>query len=127
MTTGRRTFGALCVAVAAAGPVFGQTEALKQVGSFHVAADTAELRGNYAFVAGGHTLTVLDLSDPSSPKKAGEYAFPEQIWSFRLAGTSLSGLAERFFLLVSKNRVSLALLVGHHGCKDGTCAFGGDH
>jgi hypothetical protein len=86
MTNGRWTFGAVCLAVAVAGPAFGQTVALKQVGSFHVAADTVEIRGTYAFVAGGHTLTVLDLSDPSSPKKAGEYAFPEQIWSFRLVG-----------------------------------------
>ena len=86
MTDGRRTFGAVCLAVAVSGSAFGQTVALKQVGSFHVAADTVEIRDNYAFVAGGHTLTVLDLSDPSSPKKAAEYAFPEQIWSFRLVG-----------------------------------------
>ena len=86
MTNGRRTFGAVCLAVAVAGPALGQTVTLKQVGSFHVAADTVEIRGHYAFVAGGHTLTVLDLSDPASPKKAAEYAFPEQIWSFRLAG-----------------------------------------
>ena len=45
-----------------------------------------ELRGSHAFVAGGRTLTILDLSDPSSPKKVAEYAFPEQIWSFRLVG-----------------------------------------
>ena len=49
-------------------------------------ADTVELRGSHAFVAGGRTLTILDLSDPSSPKKVADYAFPEQIWSFRLAG-----------------------------------------
>jgi hypothetical protein len=65
---------------------FAQSVALKQVGSFRVAADTVEIRGSHAFVAGGRTLTILDLSDPAAPKKASEYVFPEQIWSFRLSG-----------------------------------------
>ena len=76
-------------------PLAGQA-ALKQVGSFRVPADTVELRDNYAFVAGGRTLTILDLSDPSSPKKAAEYAFPEQIWSFRLVG-SYAYVAANFY------------------------------
>ena len=78
----------LCASVLAlaGGSAFAQPIALKQVGSFRVPADTVEIRGSLAFVAGGRTLTIVDLSDPSSPKKAGEYAFPEQIWSFRLAG-----------------------------------------
>jgi hypothetical protein len=86
----------VCLAVVAASSAFGQTVALKQVGSFRVPADTVEIRGNYAFVAGGHMLTVLDLSDPSSPKKAAEYAFPEQIWSFRLVG-QYAYVAANFF------------------------------
>src|SRR5262245_41059666 len=96
MTNGRRTFGAVCLAVAVAAPAFAQTVALKQVGSFHLAADTVEIRGQYAFVAGGHTLTVLDVSEPSSPKKVAEYAFPEQIWSFRLVG-SYAYVAANFY------------------------------
>ena len=78
----------LCAAVLAlaGGSASAQPIALKQVGSFRVPADTVEVRGSHAFVAGGRTLTIVDLSDPSSPKKVGEYAFPEQIWSFRLAG-----------------------------------------
>jgi hypothetical protein len=75
-----------CIAVTSAAPVLAQPVALKQVGSFRVPADTVEIRGAHAFVAGGRTLTILDLSDPSSPKKVADYAFPEQIWSFRLAG-----------------------------------------
>ena len=73
-----------------------QPIALKQVGSIRVPADTVELRGSHAFVAGGHTLTVLDLSEPSAPKKIAEYAFPEQIWSFRLAG-SYAYVAANFY------------------------------
>ena len=51
----------LCVA---GGVAFAQPVALKQVGTFRVPADTVELRGSHAFVAGGRTLTILDLSDP---------------------------------------------------------------
>ena len=84
----RRILCTLCVLCTLGGldvPLAGQA-ALKQVGTFRVPADTVELRGSHAFVAGGRTLTILDLSDPSSPKKVAEYSFPEQIWSFRLAG-----------------------------------------
>jgi hypothetical protein len=75
-----------CTALLAGGVAFAQPVTLKQVGSFRVPADTVEIRGSHAFVAGGRTLTILDLSDPSSPKKVSEYSFPEQIWSFRLVG-----------------------------------------
>jgi predicted DCC family thiol-disulfide oxidoreductase YuxK len=44
-------------------------------------------------------------------------------WSYRLAG-SLSGVAERFFLAVSKNRGLLSGLLGHHECEDGACRVG---
>jgi hypothetical protein len=45
-----------------------------------------EIAGTHAFVAGGRTLTVVDLSNPAAPRKAGSYTFPEQIWSFRIVG-----------------------------------------
>jgi hypothetical protein len=82
----RRALCALVIALLVTGSASGQSVSMKQVGSFRVAADTVEIRGSHVFVAGGRTLTILDLSDPSSPKKAAEYAFPEQIWSFRLVG-----------------------------------------
>jgi hypothetical protein len=66
------------------------------VGSIKVPADTIEIRGSHAYVAGGRTLTVLDISDPASPKKAGEYTFPEQIWSFRIVGSQVF-VAANFF------------------------------
>jgi len=81
-----RALYVLCGLALTGGSAVAQPIALKQVGSFRVPADTVEIRGNHVFVAGGHTLTILDLSDPSLPKKAAEYAFPEQIWSFRLVG-----------------------------------------
>ena len=85
-----------CTSLLAGGVAFAQPVALKQVGSFRVPADTVEIRGTHAFVAGGHTLTVLDLSEPSSPKKVAEYTFPEQIWSFRLVG-SYAYVAANFY------------------------------
>ena len=57
------------------------------VGSIKLPADTIEIHGSHAYVAGGRTLSVLDLSDPKVPRKVGEYTFPEQIWSFRIIGT----------------------------------------
>lgn len=67
-----------------------------QVGSFRVPADTVEIRGSHVYAAGGRTLTVLDLSDPTAPKRAGAYTFPEQIWSFRIVG-SYAYVAANFF------------------------------
>jgi hypothetical protein len=86
----------VCTSLLAGGIAFAQPVALTQVGSFRVPADTVEIRGSHVFVAGGRTLTILDLSDPAFPKKVGEYAFPEQIWSFRLAG-SYAYVAANFF------------------------------
>lgn len=44
-------------------------------------------------------------------------------WSYRLAGSTLSAVAERFFYVISKNRASLALLLGHHECRTGHCSW----
>ncbi len=96
MTTTAAFCVAICLAIGVATPASAQPVSVTQVGSFKVPADTVEIRGSYAFVAGGRTLTVLDLSDPASPKKAGEYAFPEQIWSFRIVG-SHAYVAANFF------------------------------
>ena len=41
-------------------------------------------------------------------------------WSFRLSGTMLAPLAERFFSQVSKNRHWLGTFL-HEGCPDGHC------
>ncbi|HET9955224.1 MAG TPA: DCC1-like thiol-disulfide oxidoreductase family protein [Polyangiaceae bacterium] len=43
-------------------------------------------------------------------------------WSYRLAG-SFSGLAERFFLTISKNRKVLSGMIEHE-CEDGHCRIG---
>jgi hypothetical protein len=73
-----------------------QTPAFTQVASFKVPADTVEINGTHAYVAGGKTLTIHDLSNPAAPKQVSAYSFPEQIWSFRIAG-QYAYVAANFF------------------------------
>jgi hypothetical protein len=87
---------AVCLTLVVAGNAAAQPAALRQIGSVKVPADTVEMRGSHAYVAGGRTLTVLDLADPASPRKVGEYTFPEQIWSFRIVGSN-AYVAANFF------------------------------
>jgi predicted DCC family thiol-disulfide oxidoreductase YuxK len=44
-------------------------------------------------------------------------------WSYRLASPGLSGLAERFFAGLSKNRAWFAALLEHRDCPDGSCSL----
>lgn len=87
---------AACLTLVVAGYASAQPVTLRQIGSIKVPADTVEIRGSHAFVAGGRTLTVIDLSNPASPRKVGAYTFPEQIWSFRIVG-SYAYVAANFF------------------------------
>jgi predicted DCC family thiol-disulfide oxidoreductase YuxK len=44
-------------------------------------------------------------------------------WSFRLAGPAFAPLAERFFLLLSKQRGALSAFLAPR-CEEGTCSLG---
>ena len=44
-------------------------------------------------------------------------------WSYRLAGPAFAPLAERFFLVISKQRRALSVLFKQK-CEDGTCSIG---
>lgn len=96
--TGHRMFVPCCLALAViASAAAAQPTVLTQVGAIRVpAADTVEIRGSHAYVAGGRTLTVLDLADPAAPRRVSEYTFPEQIWTFRIVG-SYAYVAANFF------------------------------
>jgi hypothetical protein len=61
-----------------------------------MAADLVEMSGDRAYIAGGPTLTVVDVSNPSTPKRLGAHTFPEKIWGFEVAG-SLVYVAADFF------------------------------
>ena len=59
---------------------------LEVVGSIEGPADLVRVRDGLGYVVAGPTLTIYELSDPSSPRREGSYTFPDQIWGFRLDG-----------------------------------------
>ena len=65
------------------------TIAFTRVGSIAGPVDMVEADGRYAYLAAGKTLTVVDLSDPASPIRAGAYTFPDLIWGFTVSGTTI--------------------------------------
>ena len=78
---------ALLLAVAWPAPEpAAQGVALVEVGEIPGPANLVRLRDGIGFLAGGHTFTVYDLSDPASPAARGSHDFPQEIWGFRLAG-----------------------------------------
>ena len=90
----RRTGSSCVIVLLAAGwiialaavSVSAQTLIVSPVGSIPGPADMVRVQGEYAYVADGRTLTVFDISSPAAPMRQGAYAFPEEIWSFRVAG-----------------------------------------
>lgn len=75
-----------------------QTVNLTLVGSIAGPADLIEVRGAYAYVAAGKTLTVVDITNPAAPKTAGAYTFPELIWGFTVAGSTMYVAADTYGL-----------------------------
>jgi hypothetical protein len=78
---------ALTVAIAIAGLVApaAQTGSFSLVGSIPGPADLVDIHGNRAYVVGGATLRLFDISSPAAPKPLGTYTFPEKIWGFQIA------------------------------------------
>lgn len=70
----------------AVGVANGQSETTK----FEVVAELAgpaelvHVQRERVYVAGGHSFTAFDVSDPFNPKEVSSYTFPEEIWGFRL-------------------------------------------
>ena len=71
--------GGLLAAGAAA-----QEVTLEPVGEIPGPAELVRVRGDQAYVSGGHTFTIYDVSDPSNPVARGSHTFPQEIWGFRL-------------------------------------------
>ena len=100
-TTRRLALGAFAAALAIAlapAPCAAQGLALVAVGEIAGPAELVRVRGDRAYVSGGHTFTVYDVSTPSSPVALGSHTFPQEIWGFRLTadrayvGANFSGL-----------------------------------
>ena len=75
----------LAAAWPAAGPG-AQGVTLAEVGEIPGPANLVRVRDGVGYVAGGHTFTIHDLSDPANPVARGSHNFPQEIWGFRLAG-----------------------------------------
>ena len=68
--------------------LFAQPTTFMPVGSIPAPIDMIRVEGPRAYVSSGKTLTIYDVSNPSAPKREGAYTFPEEIWSFRVAGST---------------------------------------
>ena len=67
--------------------VSAQTPSFTPVGSIAVPGDMIRVDGGHAYVAVGNTLTILDISNPGTPKRSGAYDLPDRIWGFSVAGS----------------------------------------
>jgi hypothetical protein len=87
----------VCAAmIVSASTVVAQGPTFTAVGKIEGPANLVEVDGSRAYVAGGKTLTLVDVSNPATPKRLGAYTFPEKIWGFRIVG-SLVYVAADFY------------------------------
>lgn len=70
-----------------AAPVTAQTVRFMPAGSIAVRGDMIRIDGGRAYLAAGNTLTIVDISNPSAPKRLGAYDVPDRIWGFTVSGS----------------------------------------
>ena len=82
------TMARVAVLTAAAGLIAAGAAAqgvtLEPVGEIPGPVELVRVQGDHAYVSGGHTFTIYDVSDPSNPVARGSHTFPQEIWGFRL-------------------------------------------
>ena len=76
----------VALSLSVAGTAAGQAMTFSHVGSIPGPVDLVKAQGQFVYVAAGKTLVVYDVSNPATPKRAGEHTFPEKIWGFRVVG-----------------------------------------
>jgi hypothetical protein len=86
------------VAFAAAATLLAQAPSFTTVATIPGPVNLIEVDGNRAFLAGGKTLTIVDVSNPAAPVRLGSYSFPEKIWGIRVAGSKVYVAADLFGL-----------------------------
>jgi len=97
----RRATVLLCAAlfVTRHASLFAQTLSFMPVGAIAGPADLVKIDSGHAYIAAGKTLTIVDVTNPAAPRRAGTYTFPELIWGFTVRGSTVyvaadtSGLA----------------------------------
>ncbi|HEX5107360.1 MAG TPA: hypothetical protein VFV95_02900 [Vicinamibacterales bacterium] len=76
-----------------------QSVTLTAVGSIPGSAELIRVEGTRAYVTSGKTLTLVDITDPASPRRLASHTFPDLIWGLAIRGelvyvaTDLSGLS----------------------------------
>ena len=85
-----------CVGLSAQTVHFAQVSSVSSGDAPH---DLVKLGGTRAYLAGGKTITLFDLSNPAAPRREGQFEFADKIWGFSIVGSlvyvadDLAGLA----------------------------------
>jgi hypothetical protein len=90
--------GAAMMVAAAASGLLAQGQTFTEVGKIHGPANLIEIDGGRAYIVGGKTLRLVDVSNPAAPKPLGSYSFPEKIWGIRIVGSTIYVAADFFGL-----------------------------
>jgi hypothetical protein len=75
-----------------------QAPVFSQVAAIAGPANLVEVEGGRAYVVGGKTLRLFDVSNPAAPAALGSYTFPEKIWGIRIVGSTVYVAADFFGL-----------------------------
>lgn len=65
-------------------PGIAQSVEFEVIGEISGPVELVRVVGDFAYVSGGHTFSIFDISMPARPVSRGAYTFPEEIWGFRL-------------------------------------------
>lgn len=88
-----------CLLTTAAGSAQSVTTAhLEQAGVIPQPADSIALSGQHAYLVTGRTLTIFDIANPGTPRRAGAYTFPDKIWGVQVVGSLVYAAVDKFGL-----------------------------
>ena len=96
-------------------PVAAQPATLELLASLDLPAALVELAGDYAYVAGGETFQIVDVSEPARPAALGTFTAPGPIWALHVAPPRVyltAGLEGLYIVDVSDPRAPV--LAGTH-------------
>lgn len=101
----RRIRDALCAMVLLACPVAtvcvtAQSVQFTPAGSIPAAAELIQAHGDRVYLAAAMTMTIFEVSSPSTPRKLGEYTFPDRIWNFTVVDGVMYAAIDRGGLAV---------------------------
>jgi len=71
---------------------------LEQAGVIPGPAEIVRLQGGQAYVVLGRTFTVFDVTNPSAPRRAGTYTFPDKTWGVKEVGSLVYAAGDKFGL-----------------------------